>query len=243
MNLSGQDNHLPSLSNHNLFHSTIGKDIELSGQDRLAYTNALTDTNGLINGNGLTDGNGLTVNIFSKNNMKYTQTQRRHRLSQLAAKNKHRIWLHAMLAVIIIILPLSIYMIEFEPQKRIIQIDGEFQDWKDSKITKYLDSDVEPVPNPSTNLIDCRILHQNDILNFYIQTEFDIFGNKFTLNGIGKKIEMYKLNIFIDTDLNSATGFQVENLGADERIELQGQNGIVTKAISFNFDQSKNILD
>ncbi len=201
--------------------------------------NGLATVNGLINGNGLSDGNGLTINLFSNNKYECHQTKRRQRLNQIIIKNQRRKWLKVIVATILIIFPLSIYMIEFDDKDFNIQIDGEFEDWEKKGITQYLDTDYPPVVNPSANLIDCRFCHKDDILDFYVRAEWDLFGSQSTHSW--NNDELYKLDIFIDHDLNVLTGYQVEGIGADERIEIQGQHGIITKSYSYYFDNNNNL--
>ena len=238
-------------TNHVISDSGSGKIKHLNKNKRIRYSSRIksNDTliegydHGLINGNGLTDGNGLTINLLSIGNPKYTQIYRRNKLSQLNARNKRRKYLKVMAAVFFTLLPLSIYFIEFEQNNQKIQIDGEFDDWAANDITRYSDTDTEPVQNPYTNLIDCRVQYQNNILDFYVQTELDLFGGKNPSSPAMKSNKIYKLDIFIDNDLSSMTGFQIRGIGADERIELQGQNGIVNRAFSYYFDPVKNNLD
>ncbi len=226
-------------NNHNKHEYTL----KIYDKTKLKNVKVLTDGNGLTNGNGLTDGNGLAIDLFYKGNSKYTKNQQRNRLYQLATRNKRKKYFEVFIAIILILLPLSIYLIEFDTLEPNIQIDGEFSDWKTDKITKYVDKDPEPIENPSTNLIDCRIQYQNNIMDFYVQTEFDMFGKKVSSTPSSQTDEIYKLDILIDHDLNPKTGYKVENLGADELIELQGKGGVVSEAKSYFFDQNKNNAD
>ncbi|WP_455392631.1 hypothetical protein [[Eubacterium] cellulosolvens] len=208
---------------------------------------ALTDNHGLINGNGLTDGNGLTINLFSNNDMNNQKVHRKLRLAQIAARNKRKKLLQSMIVTILILLPLSIYFFDLYTEHQLIKIDGEFSDWDSDEVTVFLDSETEQVTELYTNLVECRAFSHDEILEFYIQTELDMFGKKDTLSNseINPEVnpKVYKLNIFIDHDLDSTSGYQIQGLGADERIELQGQNGMITHSDSYYFDICKSNLD
>ncbi len=198
---------------------------------------------GLVDGNGLTNGNGLTIKYLTKTNSETQIVRRKNRVHQIANQNKRKNIIKAMIVIFLILLPLSLYFIELHSKSETIQIDGEFDDWNDDQIIQIQDTDPEPVQNPSTNLKDCRVLLDKNKLDFYIQTEFDILGVKPARSTIKSEPELFSLNIFIDYDLSKTTGYLFSGLGADERIEVQGQDGGVTCANSYYFDNSRNHLD
>ena len=205
----------------------------INGTDHLLVNIPLNGI-GLIDGNGLTNGNGLTLNLFSKQYLapsapKAISYKRRH--ENLRTKMKRTRLFQVILAVILIVIPLYIYSIEITKKEMEIQIDGEFDDWCIKDVVYYYDSDPKPVQNPSTNLTDCRVHLHDGVLDFYVQSEWEIFGSS-TANTWSSQ-DIYKLDIFIDTDLSSATGYIIDGFGADERIEVFGQNGIITKAKSY----------
>jgi hypothetical protein len=221
--------------------STHSVGINLTGQKK--KSKGLTDGYGLINGNGLTDGNGLTIKFYSSNKYEKKRIHRSNRLSHLVAKNKKRKIFESLIIVILILLPLTIYMVDLNTSEKTIMIDGEFQDWNSKDVNRYMDVDPEPIINPSTNIVDCRLYFQNNILDFYIQTELNIFGNDHFSNRFKDNHEAYKLDIFIDRDLSQKTGYLVNGLGADERIELQGKNGAIETSYSYYFDQTSDNMD
>jgi hypothetical protein len=238
-----------SISNHKYNYNPSDLDKRITNVKNVPTYKGLTDGNGLINGNGLTDGNGLTngngltINIFSRNHLKKPIYHRKARVSQLAARNRRKKYIEAIIAILLILLPLSIYFIGSDTQIQLIQIDGQFQDWKSEKVTQYFDTDTEPVQNPYTNLVECRTLTHDNVLEFYIQTELDIFGGESQIKNQDDNPNLYKLDIFIDHDLNPSTGYQIQGFGADELIELQGHNGVITHTNSYYFEPNQNNLD
>src|SRR3989442_15570380 len=49
--------------------------------------------------------------------------------------------------------------------------------------------------------------------------------------------------VFIDTDRSRATGYQIEGLGADRLIEIDGWGGVVVSATMSEFDANVNAHD
>jgi hypothetical protein len=201
----------------------------------------LSSDTGLINGNGLSDGNGLTLNLFSQNISNKSNSGNRNRVQLIAYRNKRNKIISAGLLILLILVPLYIYMIEFDNKDTKIQIDGEFNDWNGEDIIHFLDQDNNKISNPAANIVDCKLHVQDNILDFYIQSEWKLFGGSGTETWDNN--EIYRLNIYIDSDLSSSTGYQLGSIGAEERIELIGQNGIISKAVSYNFDQQMSLLD
>jgi len=121
--------------------------------------NGLIRNHGLINGNGLTDGNGLTINLFTKKKEGFSDKSQISRISNIAVKNRKIKIFQVIIAMVLIIVPLSLYLIEFDQEETRIEINGNFDDWSGDDIIKYSDQDQIPIKNPSTDMVDCRIYH------------------------------------------------------------------------------------
>jgi hypothetical protein len=203
--------------------------------------NGLINNHGLINGNGLTDGNGLTINLFTKSQEGFSNISQASRITNITIKKRKIRFFQAIISIILIIVPLSLYLIEFESEQPRIEIDGNFDDWSGNDIISCSDFENTAIKNPSVDMVDCRVYHNENSFDFFVQTQYYIFGREYHNRNSGG--ERYCLNVFIDHDLKTATGYQIDCLGADERLEVSGQNGVITKAQSFYFESKTDAND
>ncbi|MEM3444811.1 MAG: NosD domain-containing protein [Thermoplasmata archaeon] len=111
-----------------------------------------------------------------------------------------------------------------QPQTK-IKVDGNIDDWAD--ITKY--TDTEFVPNPDINLNEYSVYYENERVYFYAKVSGTLFRG--ANNGYDALI------IFVDTDGNPDTGYRIENLGADARIEISGYDGEIHAAAVSKFNE------
>ena len=94
-------------------------------------------------------------------------------------------------------------------------IDGKFDDW--STITKY--EDTTPVFNENIDIKSYKVAKEDDDIFFYLSTEAGLFK--------GKELEdqLYSsetIQILIDSDQDSRSGFQIAGMGADFLITIGG---------------------
>ena len=108
-----------------------------------------------------------------------------------------------------------------------IRVDGSIDDW--AGVVKYTDSTA--VQNPDINIIEYSVLYENDRVDFYAKVSGRIF------NGANNGYDV--LTIFVDKDGNRNTGYAIENLGADAKIEVAGYDGQIRSA-SVSFFNSRS---
>ncbi|MEM4293419.1 MAG: DUF835 domain-containing protein, partial [Thermoplasmata archaeon] len=99
-----------------------------------------------------------------------------------------------------------------------IKIDGNLEDWLG--IARYTD-DLQ-VANQDINLSEYSVYYESEKVYFYAK----VSGNLF--NGIHNGYD--SLLIFVDTDGNLETGYKIECLGADAKIEVSGYDGEIRSA-------------
>ena len=137
-------------------------------------------------------------------------------------------------------------------QPTAIVIDGAFGDWAD--VDRTIDTDETPVTNPAVDLVEQAAVNTDDTTYFYLQVEGDQILNGIAIpaaeakskpgSGSGSSIPTEPqgpvdipeltgedaIYIFIDTDGNDATGYEVYDIGADIMVELKGVMGDITRA-------------
>ncbi|MCX8173613.1 MAG: helix-hairpin-helix domain-containing protein [Thermoplasmata archaeon] len=99
-----------------------------------------------------------------------------------------------------------------------IMVDGNIDDWEG--IARYTDS--IPVFNQDINLNEYSVYYENDRVYFYARVPGSLY------NGANNGYDA--LVIFVDTDGNPATGYRIENLGVDAKIEVAGYGGEIRSA-------------
>ena len=104
---------------------------------------------GLINGNGFTNGNGLTNGNGITNGNRLLRKQQSQQL--IRYKNRKQRLINLIIVIILIITPLSFYLVDIHEDVETIQIDEEFEDW--NKVEKYKDSYDDQENNPNINRI------------------------------------------------------------------------------------------
>jgi hypothetical protein len=140
-----------------------------------------------------------------------------------------------IIALIMILTPLSIYFIEFNniDDHEIVSIDGNFSDWND--IMTYRDNDKDTTKNPNVNIIEFGVTTENNRILSYLEVEEELFA--------GTNNEFIdSIRIFYDTDNNIHTGYSIRSIGADYMIEVHGVNGrmINQKLSIFNSKETHN---
>jgi len=133
-----------------------------------------------------------------------------------------------------------------------IVIDGAFGDWAD--VDRTVDTDETPVANPAVDLVEQAAVNTDDTTYFYLQVEGDQILNGIAIPAAEAKskpgtgggssiptepqgpVDIPELTgedaiyIFIDTDGDETTGYEVYDIGADVMVELKGLMGDITRA-------------
>ncbi|MCX8174231.1 MAG: hypothetical protein N3F63_06485, partial [Thermoplasmata archaeon] len=132
---------------------------------------------------------------------------------------KSRFYTGFAYGVVVILIFSSLFVIWYalQPQGR-IKIDGNIDDWEG--IVKY--ADTETAQNPDINLNEYSVYYENDRVYFYGRVSGSLF------NGANDGYDA--LVIFVDADGNPNTGYKIENLGADAKIEVTGYGGEIRSA-------------
>ncbi|MCK5562133.1 MAG: hypothetical protein KAJ51_16155, partial [Thermoplasmata archaeon] len=142
----------------------------------------------------------------------------------------------------LILIPLNLYFWDI-PEKDYsgILIDNEFEDWSSIQLNSDIYSDQED--NINVNLINYQVLKDDHHYSFYLE----VYGT--ILNGVEKSVDgqgvtgLDTIHIFLDTDLNSETGYQTKNLGADLLVEIKGHDEIKFSSVLKRFDNDRNRYD
>ena len=190
---------------------------------------------GLINGNGLTNGLtngqkgkswdfGITNGLSHSNGISRIDGKRKRFARALAV-------LGISLLIFVAIIPPVINMIF--PGKEGISIDGDFSDWAGK--VKLTDSRTDSVRG-GTNIVEYSSDLNDEMLCFYIKTEKFVFSDT-------AKDGVSAFFIFIDVDSNYETGYLINGLGADYKVELIGWDKSI-RAVSLNvWNESRNGYD
>ncbi|MEM3493283.1 MAG: hypothetical protein QXD15_02880, partial [Thermoplasmata archaeon] len=97
-------------------------------------------------------------------------------------------------------------------------IDGNVDDWQG--IPRYIDEEF--ILNPDINISEYSLYYENEKVYFYAKVSGSLFSG--ASNGYDT------LLIFVDADGDSNSGYRIENLGADARIEVSGYDGEIRSA-------------
>ncbi|MCK5558965.1 MAG: hypothetical protein KAJ51_00165, partial [Thermoplasmata archaeon] len=172
------------------------------------------------NGNGLTNGNDVV--------RKYT------RIPLIKSKRLKTRIIGAALAIALIFAPLTIYLVEFGAEPTGMIIDGNFSDWEDTK--GYTDTVEDANTNPNINIINYKMVKENNDANFYLEVQGDM------LKGTNPDVAD-TVHIFVDSDTNTDTGYSVAGIGADYMLEAQGKSGCILSSDVKIFDPTYRTVD
>ncbi|MEM3395999.1 MAG: FG-GAP-like repeat-containing protein [Thermoplasmata archaeon] len=128
----------------------------------------------------------------------------------------------AFLVLALIFSSIFVLWYAFQPVGR-IKVDGSIDDWEG--IARY--TDTQPVFNMDINLNEYSVYYESDRVYFYAKVSGSLF------NGANNGYDA--LIIFVDTDANANTGYRIENLGADAKIEVSGYAGEIRSAVASRF--------
>ena len=214
-------------------------------------TNGLTNglggrTNGLTNGlrgrtNGLTNGlgrtNGLTNGVGRTNGLTngLGKVARSRGIFGGGSRARwQRIGLVAALLVLIIVLPV-VFLWSGPTVSYPIHVDGNFGDWTTQAL-----ANVPATGTANSNILIVRFgtMDNIDSLAFYVEVAGTILSG-----GGGTPGRMDSVRIFLDVDNSSATGYQVNGIGADRVLEIAGYGGRVLAATLREFDANRDVRD
>ncbi|MCX8174429.1 MAG: right-handed parallel beta-helix repeat-containing protein [Thermoplasmata archaeon] len=128
----------------------------------------------------------------------------------------------ALVGTVVVVIAISIFAFWlFTIPSEKIKVDGNIEDWAGLAVYK----DTEDFANPDIKITDYSVHYSGEKVYFYVK----VTGTAF--NGANSGYDT--LVLFIDKDRNPNTGYRIENLGADAKIEVGGFNGnIHTSSVS-----------
>ncbi len=133
----------------------------------------------------------------------------------MGGKKKRNIIL-VVLAIIVVVLLLTAPLLYFWFQEDEIAIDGLFNDW--ANVPKFTDI-LEGQENADIDITEYAVKDNADSLNFYVKVKGRILGGEASSPGSDS------MQIFLDTDRKSDSGYQVYGIGADYLINITGWGG------------------
>jgi hypothetical protein len=121
------------------------------------------------------------------------------------------------MAILLVFAP----VVWFYTQQDQIYIDGLFSDWDD--VPKFTDI-LEGQENSDIDIAEYAVKDNEDSLNFYLKVKGRIMSGEASDQGADE------MQVFLDTDRRSDTGYQVYGIGADYMIQMRGWGGDVHSA-------------
>ena len=193
-------------------------------------TNGRGRTNGMVNGNGRTNGmtngrgrtngmvNGLhdgRTNGFINGTAGLTNGigGRFHPGGSRSPSSKSRRYLIliALAVCALFLLPVLYVLIVPAPaEAKTIDVDGEFDDW--NKQVVYDES--TSIAEPALDIVDFAVATDPETVYGYVRTRGDVVSRQV----------IDRFYLFIDSDGNSATGYEMEGIGAEYVVEAYGYN-------------------
>ncbi len=201
-------------------------------------TNGLGRTNGLTNGlgrtNGITNGlgrtNGLTNGLSGVRPAGFHSSGVRGMMRNAGWK----LYLIPLVSVALLLMPLF-FVPEYLGPGYPIRIDGLFGDW--AGVPRVSASSAGAV-NPNIDITDVAVTDNLDFLSFYMQVRGVALEGDSTS---ARTTDAFF--VFIDTDRSATTGYQIQGLGADRLIEIDGWGGAVVGATIQEFDANRDPTD
>ena len=132
------------------------------------------------------------------------------------------------IVVVSLLIAVPLMFLWNEGNHKDITVDGSFNDW-DNVIT-YKDSETDQ-SNPDVNLVEYKMNKDDLYLSFYLKVKGEILR--------GSETNLDIIRIFIDTDQNVETGYQIKNVGADYRIEISGYENTILSNGYYEFDTDR----
>ena len=222
----------------------VGKTNGMKGRTN-GLASGVGRTNGLTNGlgrtNGLTEGigrtNGLTNGLGRTNGLGSGSPSAAAFRASPRYGGSHRagwkLYLIPLVGAALLLLPLFLLPESVAPAYP-IRIDGQFADW--SGVPRF--PQAAAVANPNVDISQVALVDNIDFLSFYIAVR------GVALQGDPSPTRITDaFYVFIDVDRSAATGYAVQGLGADRRIEIDGWGGQVVGATLTEFDANRDAGD
>ena len=146
--------------------------------------------------------------------------------------SKNKVIIISSIVVISLLIAVPLMFLWNEGSQKDISVDARFNDW-DNVIT-YKDSETDQ-SNPDVNLVEYKMNKDDLYLSFYLKVEGKMMS--------GTETNLDIIRIFIDTDQDIETGYQIKNIGADYRIEISGHEGTVLSNGYYEFDTDRSSND
>ena len=199
---------------------------------RRGQTNGLGKTNGLTNGsqrtagvtNGLVNGlqsarTGMTNGITNGLGMTNGLGALRHAEESRAAKWK--VYLVPLFSLALLLAPL-LSGGESVTVRHVITVDGSLAEWSALSATRATLPPSTAV-SPNVDVTEAGFVMGTELLGGFLRVR----GTALAGDGLST---LDALRVFMDTDLDSSTGYAVGGLGADHMVEIRGINGTVDAA-------------
>jgi len=184
-------------------------------------------TNGLVNGllslrsgmtNGLTNGSGFTNGLGA------------HRYAREVRRNRWKIFLIPLVFAALMAAPL----LTTERQSGPV-VDGAFGDWQG--VTRYA---VGGVAN-DTNVDITAVYVQRTSDHAFLRVE--VSGTTILAGDATPPGRMDGIYVFVDTDGNAGSGYEIRAIGADRLLEIQGVQGQVNRAVAYRYGPTTDRRD
>ena len=134
-------------------------------------------------------------------------------------------------AVVLLLLGVSFLVFWMPEEADRVSIDGKFSDW--SGVAIIPDSEADQQSNRNVNLVGGALQADAVYLSIYVETEESLFS--------GATTDL--LRVFIDSDADSATGYDYRGIGADHLLEIAGASTIVSAAYLYTWDDDRGRTD
>jgi len=182
-----------------------------------ARTNGLVN-GGLINGLGLINGRGR---IHASGHIERARKDWRYKVS----------WIVVLVALVLVIPMFS--NLQSQTAAHSIAIDGNFSDWEE--VLPFLDSATDQVFNPDLNILETKLVHDEDGLDLFISVEGTALGGGSPPGYLNGSVDSFFS--FVDLDADPLTGYALNDLGADMMLEVYGWDNSAVSAVSYRFNE------
>jgi len=173
-------------------------------------------TNGLVNGfrshpgitNGLTNGMGLTNGLGSG------------RLGREIKLAKWKVYLIPIAVAVLLLIPI------LGPEtggSSGIMIDGDFSDWEGVRTLA-----MQSGANADIDITGVALLAEERALSLLVQVRGRMLAGE-PVPGASTD----QVFVFVDLDMDPATGYPIRGIGADRLLVMRGQSGVVSEAMAY----------
>ena len=188
----------------------------MAPQPRPASTQGMVNGKGVTNGRGLVNGTGITNGTLAGTAAPALRKQQRF---------VTRWQFLAILVAIVIIIPTFVYL-SYSTEPTPFNVDGRFSEW--AHVTTF--GTYIQASSPSINVTDWSVKTIQDRLFLYFTADGALMG--------GTGVSSFYL--FVDSDNDPTTGYNVSGIGAEYMIEIDGWNNSVQSANLFEYEYSQS---